>query len=630
MRRVNRPALRAAPRFAPALVVCEPLDGGGFVLRSPVPLEPHARCVGEMLERWAREAPDRAFLAERAAPESAATQSAATQSAWRTVTYAEALHSTRALAQALLDRGLDGTRPLMVLSGNGIDHALLSLAAMHVGVPVAPVSTAYSLVAREPAKLRALADILRPGAIYAEDGGSFARAIEALALDVPCLVSRGAGACLDEALRTAPTRAVDDAFARIGPDTVAKILFTSGSTGAPKGIVNTQRMLCSNQQAIAQTWTFLRERPPVVVDWLPWSHTFGGNHNFFLVLRHGGTLYVDAGKPALGLFDATVRNLKDVSPTLYFNVPRGFDMLATALETDGALAERFFADLDLLFYAAAALPQSTWTRLEEASRRVRGARRGRGRGRGRDGETVTMVSAWGATETAPLVTQVHFPIDRAGVIGLPAPGSELAFVPSGRKLEMRVRGPCVSPGAWRPGGGIEPIARDERGFYPTGDAGRLEDDAAPERGVVFDGRIAENFKLASGTWVHVGELRIAAVAACAPLVADAVVAGHDRDEVGLLVFPGAGAVAGALREELRARLAAFNASRPGTSTRVARALVMTEPPSIDAGEITDKGYINQRAVLDRRAELVERLYGPVNVQGDADADADADVIVVAP
>jgi feruloyl-CoA synthase len=537
---VIAPVARPAPRFAPARVVRESLDGGGFVLRSPVPLEPYARSVGEMLARWARDAPDRVFLAER--------PSEAPQGAWRSVTYARALGSTRALAQALLDRGLDGTRPLMILSGNGIDHALLSLAAMHVGVPVAPVSTAYSLAAREPTKLRVLADILRPGAIYAEDGGSFTPALDALALDVPRLVSRGAGEPLEEALRTSPSRAVDDAFARVGPDSVAKILFTSGSTGAPKGIVNTQRMLCSNQQAIAQTWPFLRDRPPVVVDWLPWSHTFGGNHNLFLVLWHGGTLYVDAGKPAPGLFDTTVRNLKDVSPTVYFNVPRGFDMLAAALEGDRALAERFFAELDLLFYAAAALPQSTWTRLGEASRRVRE-------------EKVTMVSAWGATETAPLVTQVHFSIDRAGVIGLPAPGCELAFVPSGRKLEMRVRGACVSPGAWRPGGGVEPIARDERGFYPTGDAGKLEDDAAPERGVVFDGRIAENFKLASGTWVHVGELRVAAVAACAPLVADAVVAGHDRDEVGLLLFPGAAAGTVDLREELRSRLVAFKRRR---------------------------------------------------------------------
>jgi feruloyl-CoA synthase len=542
--------------------------------------------VGDVLIDWATSAADRPFLCERVAG-----------GAWRAVTYGQALAATRSLAQALLDRGMGRTRPLLILSGNGIDHALLSLAAMHAGVPVAPVSTAYSLVARDPSKLRNLAAILRPGAVYAEDGESFARAVGDLGLDVPLLFSRRplpGSTSFDEAARTSPTRAVDDAFAAVGPDSVAKVLFTSGSTGTPKGVVNTQRMLCSNQQAIAQGWPFLREAPPVVVDWLPWSHTFGGNHNFFMVLWHGGTLYLDAGKPVPGPFDTTVRNLREIAPTLYFNVPRGFDMLATALESDAELARTFFSRLDLLFYAAAALPQSTWSRLEEVAGRARGAR-------------VAMVSAWGATETSPLITQVHFPIERAGVIGLPAPGCELAFVPTGSKLEMRVAGPCVTPGYWSPGGGVDPLPCDERGYYPTGDAGRLEDEGAPERGVVFDGRIAENFKLTSGTWVHVGELRIAAVAACAPHVADAVVAGHDRDRIGLLVFPAPGAPAD-LPNVLRARLRAFNATRPGTSTTIARALVLSEPASIDAGEITDKGYINQRAVLDRRAELVQKLY----------------------
>ncbi len=364
-------------------------------------------------------------------------------------------------------------------------------------------------------------------------------------------------------------------------------------------MVNTQRMLCSNQEAIARGWPFLAERPPVVVDWLPWSHTFGGNHNFFMVLWHGGTLYVDEGKPAPGAFDVTLKNLREIPTTVYFNVPRGFDMLVSLLEEDDALAEVFFRDLELLFYAAAALSQSTWERLEAVSRKIRG-------------EKVTMVSAWGSTETSPLITQVHFAIDRAGVIGLPAPGCALAFVPSGStgdKLEMRVKGPNVSPGYWRAGGGVEPSARDENGFYPMGDAGRLADNDAPERGVVFDGRTAENFKLSSGTWVHVGELRIAVVGACAPLLQDAVITGHDREHIGLLAFPSAeGLRHPDLAGELRARLTTFNASRLGSSSRVAQAIVLDEPPSIDAGEITDKGYINQRAVLERRAALVERLH----------------------
>ena len=587
-----RPAPRPAPAFAPARVVRDELDGGGFVLRSPTPLGDVPRCAGDLLVHWAKTAPSRAFLAERDAA-----------GAWRTISYAQALGAVRLLAHELLERGLGPSRPLMILSGNAIAQALLTLAGMHVGVPVAPISPAYSLVSKDFAKLKTLARILSPAALHATASPAFDGAIAALradGLDVPRIVVPGDLAVLDDLVaRAGALPDVDAAFAGIGPDSVAKILFTSGSTGSPKGVVNTQRMLCSNQQAIATTWPFLAERPPVVVDWLPWSHTFGGNHNFFMVLWHGGTLYIDEGKPAPGAFDATLQNLREVSPTLYFNVPRGFDMLVAKLEEDADLAASFFRDLDVVFYAAAALSQPTWERLEAVSRKTRGSK-------------VTMVSAWGSTETSPLVTQVHFEIDRAGVIGLPAPGCELAFVPSGssgHKLEMRVKGPNVSPGYWTAGGGIEPSARDERGFYPMGDAGRLDDEARPEKGVVFDGRTAENFKLASGTWVHVGELRIAAVGACAPLLQDAVVTGHDRDEIGLLLFPSAeGHRHPDLAAELRKRLVAFNADRPGNSTSVARARILEEPPSIDAGEITDKGYINQRAVLDRRAALVDALY----------------------
>jgi feruloyl-CoA synthase len=334
-------------------------------------------------------------------------------------------------------------------------------------------------------------------------------------------------------------------------------------------------------------------RPPVIVDWLPWSHTFGANHNFNLVVANGGTLYLDAGKPAPGAFDDTLRNLREVASTIYFNVPRGFDMLVGHLETDAALRDRFYERLDVMFYAAAALSPATWQRLAATA----------------GGRDVTMTSAWGSTETSPLVTQVSFPNARAGVIGVPIPGVELAFVPSGDKLEMRVRGPNLSPGYLLPGGAIEPLPLDEHGFYPMGDAGMLADAGDAAAGVVFDGRTSENFKLASGTWVHVGAVRLALVAACSPHLADAVIAGHDRDELGALVFLAPGRVLdGAVMEALRDALARHSASARTSSTRVARLLVLAEPPSIDAGEITDKGYLNQRAILARRAAAVATLY----------------------
>jgi feruloyl-CoA synthase len=590
--------------FAPPAVDLQTLDDGSMVLRSPLPLGDHPPKLGLLLEHWAQAEPERTFLAERAGE------------TWREVGYREALDAVRALAQALLERGLGPQRPLVILSDNGVDNGLLQLAAMHAGIPAVPVSPAYSLMSQDHAKLRHIFELVTPGLVFAADGARFATAIDAVGLDGRELVVSGnppeglAATPIAELLATAPGPEVDSAFAAVGPDTVAKILFTSGSTGMPKGVINTQRMLCSNQQAIAQLWPFLAARPPVVVDWLPWNHTFGGNHNFNMVLRHGGTLYVDGGKPMPGLIETTVANLKQVSPTLYFNVPRGFDVLLPYLEQDAELRDRFFSQLDLIFYAGAALPQSLWERLEALSIEARGVR-------------VPMVSAWGSTETAPMVTTVHFPLERAGVIGLPAPGCAVKMVPNGEKLELRITGPNITPGYWRRPD-LTAQAFDADGWYCIGDAGRLEDPEHPEHGIVFDGRVAEDFKLLSGTWVHAGVLRVTAIAAGAPVIQDAVVTGHDRESVGLLAFPNlAGCktlcpeagddVAALLRcpavhDRLREGFAAYNAEHGASSRRIGRLLLMAEPPNIDANEITDKGYINQGAVLARRAALVERLY----------------------
>jgi len=561
-------------RFAPAKVELEKRSDATLVLRSPQKLGPFARCVTEWLVRWSDRAPDRVFLAERK------------DAGWRKLTYRETYGAVRRIAQALLDRGLGPERPVAILSDNGVDHALLALGAMHVGVPVAPVSPAYSLMSKDFGKLKTIFELVKPGLVYAADPQKFAPALAALgAKSTP----------VAELLETNPGSTQEREFSKVTPDTVAKILFTSGSTGIPKGVVNTHRMLCANQQMLAQAWPFVEDRPPVVVDWLPWNHTFGGNHNFNLVLRNGGTLYVDGGKPVPGLVETTARNLKEVAPTMYFNVPRGYDLLLPFLEKDAERRRNFFRDLDVLFYAAAALPQNLWDRLRKMANA--------------ESRAPAMLSAWGSTETSPLATSVHFPMERAGVIGLPVAECELKLVPSAGKLEVRVRGPNVTPGYYRRPD-LTQAAFDEEGFYRIGDAVKFADPADPAKGIVFDGRVAEDFKLSSGTWVHAGAVRIRLIAAADPLIQDAVIAGHDRAEVGALVFlsPGTKDMSHAAVTSRLSGILKQLAQEGGSSTHPTRLLVMAEPPSIDANEITDKGYMNQRAVLERRAALVEKLY----------------------
>ena len=595
------------PDFAPARVEVERHKDGSFVLRSPMPLEQYASNVCEYLEHWAASRPDQHYLAERDG-----------NGEWRFLTYGAALTKTRSIAQALLDAGAGADRPLMVLSDNSIANGLLQLAAMYVGVPVAPVSPAYSLMSEDFGKLKYVFDLVAPALLFASDD-RFAKAVGALELANTRVIGLTDSTFADLQFATiASTRAtaeVDRHHADVGPQTVAKILFTSGSTGMPKGVINTHRMMCSNQQAMAQIWPFASRRPPVLVDWLPWNHTFGGNHNFNFVLRHGGTLYIDEGRPMPGLIEKTVANLKDIAPSIYFNVPRGYDMLVSFLEQDKALRDNFFSELDVLFYAAAALPQNLWDRLESVSIEALDAR-------------ISMISGWGSTETAPVATEVHFPTDKAGIIGLPVPGTELKFVPNAGKLEMRIRGPNVFPGYFKQDT-LTASAFDDEGYYLIGDAGKLADEEDPAKGVVFDGRVAEDFKLLTGSWVSTGTVRVAAIAAASPVIQDAVVAGHDRDEIGLLIFlnvAGASAVAdlekdismealaadAGVRRHIAAGIGKYNQQNPASSKRIGRALILLEPPSIDAGEITDKGYLNQRAVLERRDLLVRKLYSADN------------------
>ena len=569
---------RGGLRLAPATVQVERRADGALLLRSPQSLGAPARVVGDWLARWARESADRVFLAERQGE------------GWRTMTYAQTLDAVRRVGQALMDRGLGAQRPVAVLSDNSVDHALLALGAMHAGIPFVPISPAYSLVSADHAKLRHIVELVRPGLVHVADPARFAPALAAIGMSSTSVA---------ELLDATPGPLLDAAHAATGPDTVAKILFTSGSTGMPKGVVNTQRMLTANQQQAVQVWPFLADAPPVVVDWLPWNHTFGGNYDFNMVLANGGTMYIDAGKPAPGLIETSVRNLKEIAPTMYFNVPRGFDLLMPYLESDEQLRRNFFSRCRFVFYAGAALPQNLWDRFVRLAQES-------------SSEPVLLVSAWGSTETAPLATAVHYPVDRAGVIGLPVPGCELKLVPSAGKLEVRLRGPNVTPGYFRRED-LTAQAFDDEGFYRIGDALRFVDAANPELGLAFDGRVAEDFKLRTGTWVHVGALRVKLIAACDPIVQDAVITGHDRDEVGALLFMNPAACAGKTREELARRLGAGLAALAreaagATSMTVSRVLMLAAPPQLDAGEITDKGYVNQRAVLEARAGEVERLH----------------------
>ena len=587
---------------------------GTVYMESSTPLGAYPVRITDQLEHWAAVAPDRVFLAQRPTPPPGVA--ADSMAGWRTVTFAEALAQVRRLAQGLIARQLSRDRTILILSGNSIEHGLLALAAMYVGVPYAPIAPAYSLQAAEFGTLRQIFDRMKPRLVFAAEGALFERALkETLPPDTTLVVSTSAPAALPsisfEDLQATPSAAVDAARDRVGPDTIAKVLFTSGSTGRPKGVINTQRMLCSNQAMIRSVLSFLGDEPPVLCCWLPWNHTAGGNHNFGITLHNGGTFYIDEGKPTPHLFGTTLRNLREVPAVAHFTVPRTYEMLLPHLRQDAVLRETFFRELKLYFYAAAGLGQRFWDELRDLAIEA-------------CGEELLIMTGFGATETSPFALCTGQMGAVAGWVGLPCPGMQVKLAPVGAKHEARVRGPNITPGYWADDE-LTRNAFDEEGYYRLGDAMEFVDPADPGKGLIFDGRLAEDFKLSTGTWVSVGPLRSRIVAQARGLVQDVVIAGHDRDFVAALVFPNlalcrdaAGLPANTpapavlahpdVRRRFQEAFDALAGKSTGSSTFVARAIVLDEPPSLDAKEITDKGSLNQKAVLQRRAAAVEDLY----------------------
>src|SRR3954466_13021714 len=603
---MTKPAFRKVEWLARDIDV-ERRDDGTVVLKSRIPLQTYEKHIPASLAKWAKEAPERIWLAQRGGP----------NREWRKLSYGEAKRTVDALTQGLLNLALDG-RPVAILSGNSIEHALMTQAAMQARVPAAPVSPAYSLISHDHVKLKYLFDLIKPGVVMVQDGPTFEKALKALDLTGVTIVHvlrpcDGIESASFADLAAPPvTTAVEQAIAKIKPDTVGKLLFTSGSTGMPKAVINTQGMMCANAAMMMQ----VRPRDPsgpqsTYLDWMPWNHTMGGNALFNPVLTEGGALYIDDGRPIPGQIEETLRNLHEVSPTYYANVPAGYAALAAAMEKDDALCRSFFKNLGLMAYGGARLPDDLYDRMQALAVRA-------------TGERIVFYTGWGSTETAPTSTGTYWDTERVGLIGLPFPGVELKMVPVGSKYELRLRGVNVTPGYFgRPD--LTRAAFDEEGFYCIGDAGIFVDPDDPVQGIIFAGRVVEDFKLMTGTFVQVGPLRTDAIAAATPVIQDALVAGQDRPYIGLLAWPNLHACRQLVGDSdatyadvvkhpevlacLRRGLEAHNKATEGASSmRIARAMLMTEPASIDGNELTDKGYINQRAGLERRAALVERLY----------------------
>lgn len=583
----------------------ERADGSILVWQAD-PLGPYPRCISERIAHWAEVAPDRTWMAERAGAD------------WRRVSYGMLADLVLRAGSRFLSLDLSTDRPLLILSGNGVDHAIAALAAQHVGIPSAAIAPAYSLSGGGYPKLKDIAGQITPGAVFVEDATPFAPAIAAVfPPEVPVIAARG---CLEdravipwqEVMASAPAEAARAAAAAVTPDTVAKFLFTSGTTGSPKAVIQTQRMMCSNMEMVVDCYAFMRDDPPVFVDWAPWNHVASGNKVFNLAIYTGGTFYVDHGRPTPEGIKETIRNLRDIAPTWYFNVPVGYEALVHEMEADPAFARTFFSRLKMLMYAGAGMAGHTWDGLNALSETTTGTR-------------ILLATGLGATETAPFALMCTEFQDAPGNIGIPSKDITVKLIPVGAKLELRIKGPNVTPGYWR-NPELSAAAFDEEGFYKLGDAVRFAVPGDASKGFFFDGRIAENFKLATGTWVAVGALRAKLVDALGGLARDAVIAGENRNELGALLIParaaGEALVDGGaelrdaelwsrpeLRQALKSRLSAFAAEASGSATRITRALVLTDPLDLNAGEVTDKGSVNQRAVLNNRAEAVERLYG---------------------
>ncbi len=588
--------------FGPLTPLVEARADGVTYVRTAEPLPAHPDTWIDRLEHWAALTPDRPFIAERD-----------DKGGWRTISYAQTLDATMRIGSWLLAHGASAERPLLILSGNSIEHGLLSLAGMAVGAPTCPVSTAYSLVSQDLSKLKGVIELMTPSFFFAQDANAYARALAlAKSRDIGLITGdiSADATPFSELLATPVSAAARAARAALTPDSIGKFLLTSGSTGTPKAVVNTQRMLCASHEMLREALPFFKEEPPILVEWLPWAHTFGSNSSFGLILYNGGTFYIDDGRPTPSGIATTVKNLTEIGPTIFFNVPKGFEELLPHLKANTALRETFFSRVKMFFYAGAGLSQPVFEGYRALSAEVLGA-------------PLPWTTSLGSTETGPGAIINVRGLERTQNVGVPHRGVELKLVPNAGKLEARLRGPNITPGYWRRPD-LNATAFDEEGFYKIGDALKLAEPGDWTGGFMFDGRVSEDFKLATGTWVSVGPLRIAFLNHFQPLAQDLVVAGENRDDIGALVFPNFAALAAIapglspdemvrdprVKAAFAGRLKSLAAAATGSSTRIVRLALLSAPPSIDLGEATDKGSLNQRLLLANRAETVEALYGP--------------------